>query len=68
MDISIAAFRNRIGNFNSSSHLSYLPENSRWITFLEQWERALDTGKEVIVMGDFNLDFLNFHRTDQEDT
>ena len=31
MDIHIAAFRNRIGTFNSSSqsHLSYLPENLR---------------------------------------
>jgi hypothetical protein len=37
---------------------------SRWIIFLEQWERALDSGKEVVVMGDFNLDFLSFHRTD----
>ena len=28
----------------------------RWVTFLDQWERALDGGKEVIVMGDCNLD------------
>ena len=32
----------------------------RWLTFLVQWERALGTGKEVIVMGDCNLDFLKF--------
>ena len=32
----------------------------RWITFLDQWERALDTGKEVIMMGDFNLDYLRY--------
>ena len=32
----------------------------RWLTFLDQWERALGTGKEVIVMGDCNLDFLKF--------
>ena len=31
---------------------------NRWVTFLDQWERALDTGKEVIVLGDCNLDFL----------
>ena len=36
----------------------------RWIIYLEQWEKALDTGKEVVVMGDFNLDFLTFHRPD----
>ena len=35
---------------------------------MEQWERALDTGKECIVMGDFNLDFLNIHRTDLPST
>ena len=32
----------------------------RWISFLDQWERAIDTGKEVIVMGDCNLDYLKF--------
>ena len=31
---------------------------------MEQWEKALDTGKECVVMGDFNLDFLNFFTTD----
>ena len=30
--------------------------------FLDQWERALQTGKEVIVLGDINLDFLKFER------
>ena len=43
------------------------PDNAyaaRWITFLEQWEKALSSGKECIVMGDFNLDFLSFNRTD----
>ena len=29
MDIHIAAYRNRIGNFNSSSHISYIPDISR---------------------------------------
>ena len=33
----------------------------RWITFIDQWERAFDTGKEVIVMGDCNLDYLRFN-------
>ena len=42
-----------------------IPEQlARWITFLDQWERALESGKECIVMGDFNLDFLTFHRND----
>jgi hypothetical protein len=30
---------------------------SRWKVFLDQWERALKEGKEVITMGDFNLDW-----------
>ena len=35
----------------------------RWVIFLEQWEQALASGKEVIVMGDCNLDFLKFDRS-----
>ena len=46
------------------SSLEISEQLARWIIFLEQWERALDTGKEVVVMGDFNLDFLSFNRTD----
>ena len=46
------------------SSLDISEQQARWIEFLEQWERALDTGKECIVMGDFNLDFLTFHRND----
>ena len=46
------------------SSLDITEQFSRWVIFLEQWEKALDTGKEVVVMGDFNLDFLTFHRTD----
>ena len=46
------------------SSLEMSEQLARWINFLEQWELALDTGKECIVMGDFNIDFLNFYRTD----
>ena len=28
---------------------------NRWVTFLEQWEKALDTGLEVVVVGDMNI-------------
>ena len=34
----------------------------RWIIFLDQWEKALATGKEVIVLGDVNLDHLKFDK------
>ena len=37
----------------------------RWLMFLDQWERALASGKEVIVMGDVNLDHLKFHDAGQ---
>jgi hypothetical protein len=46
------------------SSLDISEQLARWIIFLEQWERALDTGRECIVMGDFNLDLLTFYRTD----
>ena len=36
----------------------------RWCNFLTKWEVALVEGKEVIVMGDINLDFLKWTRTD----
>ena len=31
---------------------------SRWLTFVEQWETALQENSEIHVMGDTNLDFL----------
>ena len=46
------------------SSLSISEQQARWVIFMEQWEKALDTGKESVVMGDFNIDFLNFYRTD----
>ena len=32
----------------------------RWAEFLDQWERALDTGMEVHTLGDMNLNHLNW--------
>ena len=32
----------------------------RWLIFLDQWDRALSTGKEVLVLGDCNLDHQKF--------
>ena len=46
------------------SSLDISEQLARWILFLEQWEKALETGKECIVMGDFNLDFLKFNSSD----
>ena len=49
---------------SDNASLDISEQLARWLIFLEQWETALDTGKECVVMGDFNLDFLNFYRTD----
>ena len=38
---------------------------ARWLMFLDQWERALQSGKEVIVMGDTNLNHLKFNEAGQ---
>ena len=39
--------------------LSPLPIN-RWLLFLDQWEKALQEDKEVVVLGDMNIDFLKW--------
>ena len=36
----------------------------RWCLFLSMWETALNEGKEVMVLGDVNLDFLKWTRND----
>ena len=51
----------RQGDSSSSTVPSQL---ERWLAFLDNWEKALQTGKEVIVMMDANLDFLKWARTD----
>ena len=38
----------------------------RWVIFIEQWERALASGKEVIVLGDCNLDHQKFNNSGAE--
>ena len=38
-----------------------IPEQlSRWTIFLDQWNQAIASGKEVIVMGDCNLNHFKF--------
>ena len=45
------------------SSLSVTEQLSRWTVFLDQWEKALNTGLEVHVLGDMNLNHCNW--TDQ---
>ena len=48
-----------LGQRDSSSRS--IPEQiARWSLLLDQWQRALASGKEVIVMGDFNLNYFKF--------
>ena len=37
---------------------------NRWVIFIEQWERAINEGKEVIVTGDMNLNHLDWTKDD----
>ena len=42
------------------SSLAVTEQLARWTVFLDQWERALDTGMEVHLLGDINLNHLNW--------
>ena len=37
---------------------------SRWESFVQQWERAIATESEIHVLGDLNLNFLDFNNQD----
>ena len=37
---------------------------ARWLVFIDQFERALDTGMEIHCLGDVNLDFLTWTKSD----
>ena len=64
--ILIATFYREWQHLNQSdqSSKSVQAQLERWCNFLTKWEVALSEGKEVIVMGDINLDFLKWTRTD----
>ena len=41
-----------------------IPEQlNRWTVLLDQWERALDTGLEVHLLGDLNINHCNWTNT-----
>ena len=44
--------------------LSVADQLSRWQVFLGQWEKAAATGLEIIVLGDMNLNHLNWQEKD----
>ena len=47
-----------------SSSATVAAQLERWSAFITKWEQALQTGKEVIVMMDANIDFLKWTRSD----
>ena len=49
-------------NDNSKSAGSQL---TRWMSYLDQWEMAILENKEIICMGDMNIDFLKWSNASQ---
>ena len=50
-------YTNQRGDKTSST----IPEQlTRWLLFLDQWERALASGREVLCLGDMNLNHCNW--------
>ena len=50
-------YTNQRGDKSSST----IPEQlTRWLLFLDQWERALASGREVLCLGDMNLNHCNW--------
>ena len=45
---------------HNNSSKSIESQFSRWMMFLDQWERALNTGLEVLVIGDININHLDW--------
>ena len=45
---------------NDKTSASVNSQLERFVTFLDQWEQAVASGREICILGDFNLDFLNF--------
>ena len=51
-----------MGQGSNNSTGSVAEQLQRWLTFVEMWEKVLKEGKEVMVLGDINLDFLKWTR------
>ena len=57
-----------LGQGLDKSSLETNQQLSRWLIFIDQFERALDTGLEIYCLGDTNLDFLTWTKTDLSPT
>ena len=47
-------------NQTDSSSKSIPAQLGRWVIFLDQWERALSSGLEVVVCGDMNINHMDW--------
>ena len=50
---------------DSATSLATAAQLSRWLTFIEQWETAIEDNKEIHVFGDTNIDFLKWNDPNQ---
>ena len=41
---------------------------NRWVSFIGQWETAMQSGRETCVLGDMNLNFLTWMNTNAKQT
>ena len=53
-----------MGQVDPSVSRDLSAQKDRWSVFLRQWERALGEDKEVIVLGDMNINHLEWTRDD----
>ena len=53
-----------MGQGSDNQSVSVQAQQQRWDKFVSKWEMALDEGRECIVMGDVNLDFLKWDLVD----
>ena len=54
----------QLPNQPDRTSLAVSEQLTRWINFLDQWERALDTGQEVHLLGDLNINHCNWTTPD----
>lgn len=53
----------QLPNQPDRSSLNVLEQLNRWTIFLDQWEKALDSGLEVHLLGDLNINHCNWTDT-----
>ena len=52
----------RQNNYHQSRDIN--AQMNRWASFVDQWENALEEGKEVVVLGDVNINHIDWTKED----